>query len=121
MNNLLKQLPYDINMIILEYEGSVKKRNGVFMNQIPKNDYRYNILLDIPEKKIARTTYGWGISYDIYVVFKTAPYSSLIRYVTIEKIVDTIYIDYVHNIENFYDKNIINKYINGYTHRFTIT
>jgi len=115
MNNLLKQLPYDMNMIILEYEGSVKNRNGVFMNQISKNDYRYNILLDIPEKKTIRRTYGWDISYDVYVVFRTKPYSSLIRFVSKENVIDIIYINDVYN------KNVIEKNFDGSTHRFLRT
>jgi len=115
MNNLLKKLPYYMNMIILEYEGSVKNRNGVFMNQICKNDYRYSILLDIPEKKTIRRMYGWDISYDVYVVFTTKPYSSLIRFISKENVIDIIYINYV------YDKNVIEKYFDGYTHRFLRT
>ena len=68
MNNLLKKLPYDMNMIILEYEGSVKNRNGVFMNQISKNDYRYSVLLDIPEKKQFEERMA-GIFHMMFVLF----------------------------------------------------
>jgi len=114
------QLPYDVNMIIFEYEGSIKNRNGIFMNQIPKNDYRYGILLDIPTKKIVRKTYGWDISYNIYVVFKNKPYSSLIRLVTTENIVDTFYIDYIFDNSKLNNSTILHKYIYGYTHRYMI-
>jgi len=103
---MFSQLPYDVNMIIFEYEGSIKNRNGIFMNQISKNDYRYNILLDIPTKKIVRTTYGWDIRYNIHIVFKNKPYYSFIRSVTTENIVDSFYIGCIFDNSNILHKHI---------------
>ena len=46
----MNDLPIDIVRRILEYDGRMKYRNGVFMNQIPKTDERYNIFRSIPIK-----------------------------------------------------------------------
>ena len=43
-----KQLSIDIIKKIIEYNGTIKWRNGVFINQINKYDLRYNLLLKIP-------------------------------------------------------------------------
>lgn len=40
----------DIVRHILQYDGRMKYRNGVFMNQIPKTDVRYDMILAIPRK-----------------------------------------------------------------------
>jgi hypothetical protein len=87
------------------------------VNKIPKDDYRYNMLLTIPIKKVIKQTYGWDISYNVYVVFQNKPYSSLIRLITKKTIVDDYYIDYVYDNAKLIDKDILNKYISGYTHR----
>jgi hypothetical protein len=41
-------LPMDIVHHILSYSESIKLRNGKYMNQIPKTDIRYLLLLLIP-------------------------------------------------------------------------
>lgn len=40
-------LPFDIINQILKYNGSIKIRNGKYINQISSNDYRYNLLKKI--------------------------------------------------------------------------
>jgi hypothetical protein len=45
------KLPNDIIREIAQYAG-IKYRNGKFMVQIPKDDPRYRILAQIPQKKI---------------------------------------------------------------------
>jgi len=59
----MKNLPNEIVSIILSYEGSMKERNGKYMNQLFINDEKYNILLTIPKKKniYTRNNYiTWG-------------------------------------------------------------
>ena len=45
---MFDKLPVELIALILEYDGSIKKRNGVYMNQIPKNDTRYDLLKFLP-------------------------------------------------------------------------
>ena len=45
-----KNTPIDIIDKIVRYTGKMRWRNGVFMNQIRKDDARYVILQTIPEK-----------------------------------------------------------------------
>jgi len=44
-------LPTELNYLVLEYAGKVRLRNGKYMNQIPKDDPRYDILKRLPLKK----------------------------------------------------------------------
>jgi hypothetical protein len=44
-------LPKDVSMIILDFCGLVKNRNGKYIGQISKNDVRYSMLQSIPKPK----------------------------------------------------------------------
>jgi hypothetical protein len=46
----MNTLPKDIIQIILQYNDAIKWRNGRYMNQIPRNDARYELLKTIPRK-----------------------------------------------------------------------
>jgi len=46
-------LPTELNYLVLEYAGKVRQRNGKYMNQIPKDDPRYDILKRLPKKLIS--------------------------------------------------------------------
>ena len=48
---LFSKTPIDILQLILQFDGSLKKRNGVYMNQIPIQDERYKLLRSIPRKE----------------------------------------------------------------------
>ena len=53
---LFSKTPIDILQLILQFDGSLKKRNGVYMNQIPIQDERYKLLRSIPRKEFFGTS-----------------------------------------------------------------
>ena len=53
---LFSKTPIDILQLILQFDGRLKKRNGVYMNQILINDERYKLLRSIPQKEFFGTT-----------------------------------------------------------------
>jgi hypothetical protein len=57
MITLWKQVPNDILDIILSYDGTIKCRNGIYMNQILKTDNRYVLLTNIPKMQIDFRSY----------------------------------------------------------------
>ena len=50
MNEIWKNTPIDMIDKIVRYTGKMRLRNGLFMNQINKEDIRYVVLQTIPEK-----------------------------------------------------------------------
>lgn len=87
ISDLWKNIPYDIIDVILEYDGRIKKRNGIYMNQLLKNDYRYNIIRYLSPKK----TYILGSSSDenietyvIHVTLKKGFVTKLLVYMLFE-------------------------------------
>lgn len=61
----ISDLPREIVSIIMTYDGSIKERNGIFMNQIPKTDSRYNVLQSIPLPRQLK----YGSDFDIVINF----------------------------------------------------
>lgn len=57
MNQQWKEVSSDILNMILEYDGRIVKRNGIYMNRIHKQDERYEIIKNIPQKKYYKMTY----------------------------------------------------------------
>jgi hypothetical protein len=45
----MNQLPLEIVNRILEYDGRIKYRHGKYMNQIAQDDYRYQMLQQMPQ------------------------------------------------------------------------
>ena len=56
MENLIKKLPNELKDLIIQYDGSIKFRNGVYMNQIDKKDDRYQLLRSMSRKEFYETT-----------------------------------------------------------------
>lgn len=58
--NIFTALPKEIIDNILCYTGIIKERNGKYMTQIDKNDYRYKILKTIVRNiRICSDTYAY--------------------------------------------------------------
>jgi hypothetical protein len=66
MDTVYHKIPVDLINAILLYDGSIKCRNGKYMNQIPKEDPRYDLITKIPTKKIFMNT---ASVYMIEVIF----------------------------------------------------
>ena len=47
MNKIFKFLPLDNVNLIMEYANTIKFRNGKYMYQLLKSDYRYNVLENV--------------------------------------------------------------------------
>lgn len=95
----MSRLPSDIVNEILEYDGSIKYRKGIYADQIPKNDVRYKILKEIqpftesiyfPKVRLELKTYNdpSGVHY-ILLKWKTP--------------LETPYMEYI--IQFFYNTN----------------
>lgn len=69
---IFKYLPNDILNNILEYYGQIKYEKGIYINVISKNDFRYNIITPIINKKklivnrieFSSTRFYFGFSFD---------------------------------------------------------
>ena len=71
-------LPQEIVNHILEYDGRIKYRHGKYMNQIAKDDDRYNILKSIQPIKIFEYLGLWimsSVTIKKMVVFHISPSS----------------------------------------------
>jgi hypothetical protein len=64
MLELFKLIPMDILINILSYDGSIKYRNGKFIDQIKNDDERYKLLNQIsPVKTILLYNNSYPIGY----------------------------------------------------------
>ena len=78
-NDIWATLPKELVNKILEYTGKIKRRNGVYINQLDMIEYESKIQLlpCIIKKNIyimeeTRNLYQWN--YDVFVNFETIPY-----------------------------------------------
>lgn len=62
----MDKLPIDIIHRILDYDGKIKYRNGIYMNQIPCNDTRYGML-----HKLASKSFEKQLSDNGDIIYKT--------------------------------------------------
>jgi hypothetical protein len=52
--DIFRKLPDDLQRTILSYDGRFKYRNGQWIDQIPKNDYRYNVIASVNRTMVNR-------------------------------------------------------------------
>jgi hypothetical protein len=74
----MNRFPLDVIHRILEYDGKIKYRHGKYMNQIPKDDDRYNILKSIQPIKIVEYSGLWilsSVTIKKMVIFHISPSS----------------------------------------------
>ena len=85
-----KQIPNEILNHILSYNGTIKQRNGKYMNQMLKTDPRYELLTNIPKVRL--------ISYGFFHGCKVVDFSNP-RYKLVMKV------DWYLSDSSNYDKN----------------
>ncbi len=103
--DIFKYLPMEVIQIIIKYDGKIKYRNGVFVNQIMKNDHRYKLLLNVPRiithslDNYYRTQNGTIISgKSAYVIFPSPSFYSTILVEPTDLYIDPRCTDMLHQV-----------------------
>lgn len=63
LENHISKLPYELLYIIIGFDGRFKLRNGVWIYQIDKNDFRYNLVSKI--RSLYRNVYIPNTQWEI--------------------------------------------------------
>ena len=62
------KLPREIVRIVLAYNGTIKERNGMYMNQLSPSDEQYDLLRTRPIPK----EFTFGSKFDVIVQFRNS-------------------------------------------------
>lgn len=69
-HQLWKAVPTDILHLILKYDGRIVERNGIYMNRIPLQDERYEMIKNIaPKKHHINSTFVWFPNSKFFIGF----------------------------------------------------
>ena len=94
----MNRFPLEIIHHILQYDGRIKYRNGKYMNQICKDDYRYNLLCK--RTLIIRDDWYTG-NFDVYRMNYNNKNHTMVIYI-FENSINYLYTNTKSGTDGFY-------------------